>query len=142
MSRYMPVYQYPEMMPVDISFVFEDEVPAGKHGFCRVDGENFRFEDGTIAKFWGVIFNGASCFPTQEYAEGVAQRLSQAGCNIVRFHQLDAEWATPNLFRFTAGKRLVSTREFNPRSMERLDYLIKCLKDNGIYVAVEITTYR
>ena len=43
MSRYMPVYQYPEMMPVDISFVFEDEVPAGKHGFCQVDGENFRF---------------------------------------------------------------------------------------------------
>ncbi len=38
MSRYMPVYQYPDMMPVDISFVFED---------------------GTPAKFWGVIFNGA-----------------------------------------------------------------------------------
>ena len=60
MSRYMPVYQYPEMMPVDISFVFEDEKPAGKHGFCRVQGENFVFEDGAPVKLWGVIFNGAS----------------------------------------------------------------------------------
>ena len=142
MSRYMPVYQYPEMMPVDISFVFEDEKPAGKHGFCRVDGENFRFEDGTLAKFWGVIFNGASCFPSHDYAEGVAQRLSQAGCNFVRFHQIDADWATPNLFRFTAGKPTRNTRSFDPRSMERMDYLIKCLKEQGIYIAVDMMTYR
>ena len=60
MSRYMPVYQYPDSMPVDISFVFEDEKPSGKHGFCKAVGEDFRFEDGTLARFWGVIFNGAS----------------------------------------------------------------------------------
>lgn len=142
MSRYMPVYQYPDMMPVDISFVFEDEKPAGKHGFCQVDKENFRFEDGTLAKFWGVLFNGASCFPTHEYAEGVAQRLAQAGCNIVRLHQMDAEWATPNIFRFTAGKSLTTTRILDERSLERLDYLIKCLKENGIYGAVDMVTYR
>ena len=136
MSQYIPVYQYPDMMPVDISFVFEEEKPAGKHGFCRADGENFRFEDGTLAKFWGVIFNGASCFPSHEYAEQVATRLEQAGCNIARFHQMDAEWATPNLFRFTAGKRMTSTRQLDPRSMERMDYLIHRLKEHGIYIAV------
>ena len=142
MSRYMPVYQYPDMMPVDISFVFEDEKPAGKHGFCKADGENFRFEDGTLAKFWGVIFNGASCFPSHEYAEQVATRLEQAGCNIVRLHQMDSEWATPNLFRFTAGKRMTTTRKLDERSMERLDYLIHRLKEHGIYVAVDMNTYR
>ena len=142
MSRYMPVYQYPDMMPVDISFVFEEEMPAGKHGFCLRDKENFRFEDGTLAKFWGVIFNGASCFPDHDYAEKVAQRLAQAGCNLVRLHQMDAEWATPNLFRFTAGKTLTTTRKLDSRSMERLDYLLKCLKEQGIYVAVDMITYR
>ena len=30
-------------MPVDISFVFEDERPAGKHGFCQAKGENMYF---------------------------------------------------------------------------------------------------
>ena len=48
MSRYIPMPAYPDMMPVDISFVFADEKPAGKHGFCQVDGENFRFEDGSL----------------------------------------------------------------------------------------------
>ncbi len=142
MSRYMPVRFYPDRMPVDISFVFENEKPAGKHGFCQIDGDKFKFEDGTPAKFWGVIFNGACCFPEHDYAEKVSRRLAQAGCNIVRFHQLDAEWATPNIFRLTAGKRLKDTRHLDPECMERMDYLVKCLKDQGIYIAADITTYR
>lgn len=142
MSRYIPVRFYPDRMPVDISFVFENEKPAGKHGFCQVNGDKFAFEDGTPVRFWGVIFNGACCFPEHDYAEKVARRLSQAGCNLVRFHQLDAEWATPNLYRLTAGKRLTDTRVINPECMERMDYLVKCLKDQGIYIAADITTYR
>ena len=45
MSRYMPVYFYPDRMPIDISWVFPDERPSGKHGFCQVDGDRFSFED-------------------------------------------------------------------------------------------------
>lgn len=142
MSRYMPTYWYPNRMPVDISWVFEEEKPAGKHGFCMVCGDKFQFEDGTPARFWGVIFNGACCFPEHDYAEGVARRLAQAGCNIVRFHQMDAEWATPNIFRLTAGRRLKNTRCFDPECMERHDYLIKCLKEQGIYIVTDVTTYR
>ena len=85
MSKYIPVYMHPDRMPVDISFVFEDERPAGKHGFCTVKGENMYFEDGTLAKFWGVMMNGAACFPPHDRAEAVAQRLAHAGINIVRF---------------------------------------------------------
>ena len=142
MSRYIPVRFFPDRMPVDISWAFADEKPAGKHGFLRVKGDEFEFEDGTPAKFWGVIFNGACCFPDHAYAEGVARRLAQAGCNIVRFHQMDAEWATPNIFRFTAGRRLVDTRHLDPECMERHDYLIKCLKEQGIYIVTDVTTYR
>lgn len=142
MSNYIPVRFYPDRMPVDISFVFENEKPAGKHGFCQVNGDKFAFEDGTPARFWGVIFNGACCFPEHDYAEKVAHRLAQAGCNLVRFHQMDAEWATPNLYRLTAGRRLTTTRVLNPECMERMDYLIKCLKDQGIYIAADVTTYR
>ena len=64
MAKYIPVYAHPDHMPVDISFVFKNEVPAGKHGFAQAKGENIYFEDGTLAKFWGVMFNGAACFPT------------------------------------------------------------------------------
>lgn len=142
MSKFIPVTMHPEYMPVDISFVFKDEKPAGKHGFMQVDGENFRFEDGTPVKFWGVMFNGAACFPTHEKAEQVARRLAQTGINIVRLHQMDDEWTAPNLYRLTAGERVKNTRDLSEESLERLDYLLKCLKDQGIYVSVDMTTYR
>ena len=142
MSRFLPMPAYPDMMPVDISFVFEDEKPAGKHGFLKVDGEDMRFEDGTLGKFWGVNFNGGANFPEHDYAEKVARRLAQAGCNIVRFHQLDAEWDTPNIFAYSKGKRVKTTRELDPKSMDRLDYLIHCLKEEGIYCYMDMMTYR
>mgnify|MGYP002512011284 CR=1 FL=1 len=142
MSRYIPMPAYPDMMPVDISFVFEDEKPAGKHGFIRADGEDLRFEDGSLARFWGVNVNGGACFPDKDYAPKCARRLAQAGCNIIRFHQLDAEWDTPNLFGFTKGKRVTTTRQLDPRSLDALDYFIHCLKEEGIYVYLDMMTYR
>ena len=142
MSRYIPMPAYPDMMPVDISFVFEDEKPAGKHGFLKVVGEEFRFEDGTPGKFWGVNINGGANFPEHDYAEKFARRLAQVGCNIVRLHQLDAEWGIPNIFSFTRGKRLTTTRKLDPQSMDRLDYLLYCLKEQGIYAYLDMNTYR
>ncbi len=142
MARYIPTPSYPDKMPIDISFVFEDEKPAGKHGFTHVEGDNIVFEDGTPVKFWGVNFNGGACFPDKDYAHKVARRLAQAGCNIVRFHQLDAEWDTPNLFAYTKGKRVTTTRQLDPRSMDALDYLIYALKEEGIYCYLDMLTYR
>ncbi len=142
MSRYIPQPAYPDMMPVDISFVFEDEKPAGKHGFLTADGDDFRFEDGTLARFWGVNFNGGACFPDRDYAPKVARRLAMAGCNIVRFHQLDAEWDTPNIFNYNKGRRVFTTRKLDEKSMDCLDYLVYCLKEEGIYVYLDMMTYR
>ena len=142
MSKYIPTPAYPDSMPVDISFVFADEKPAGKHGFVKAEGDQFRFEDGTLARFWGVNFNGGACFPEHDYSEKVARRLAQAGCNIVRFHQLDAEWDTPNIYAYTKGKRVSTSRELDPVSMDHLDYLIYCLKKEGIYVYFDMMTYR
>jgi len=142
MAKYIPMPAYVDSMPVDISFVFADEKPAGKHGFVKVQGEQFVFEDGTPVRFWGVNFNGAACFPEHDYSEKVARRLAQSGCNIVRFHQLDAEFGCPNLYAYTRGKRVTTTRELDPESMDRLDYLIYALKKNGIYCYLDMLTYR
>lgn len=142
MSRYIPQPAYPDNMPVDISFVFASERPAGKHGFLKAEGEELRFADGTLARFWGVNFNGGACFPDKDYAPKVARRLAQAGCNMVRFHQLDAEWDTPNIFSWRKGMRLADTRHLDPKSMDALDYLIFCLKEEGIYTYLDLITYR
>lgn len=58
MEKYVPFPLYYDDMPIDISFVFESERPAGKHGFIKTAGDHFEFEDGTKARFWGVNFNG------------------------------------------------------------------------------------
>ncbi len=142
MSNYIPTPAHYDKMPVDISFVFKNERPAGKHGFLQVDGDNFRFEDGTLGKFWGVMFNGGANFPEHEYAKKVARRLAMAGVNMVRLHQLDAEWCVPNIYQMYAGPRLETTRVWDPEAVDRLDYLIYALKEEGIYVSVDMVTYR
>ena len=142
MSKYIKTPSYVDSMPVDISCAFGDERPAGKHGFLKVDGEVFRFEDGTLGRFWGVCMNGAACFPSHDYAEKVADRLAMTGINCVRFHQLDGEYHTPNIFQFRKGKRLETTRVFDPKSLERLDWFVKCLKERGIYIYLDMMVFR
>ena len=142
MSKYIPFPHFVGDMPIDISSAFGDECPAGKHGFLRVEGERFVFEDGTVARFFGVNLNGGANFPEHAYAEGLAKRLRKAGVNLVRLHQLDAEWNTPNLFSFCKGRRVSDTRHLDPESMDRLDYLLYCCKREGIYIYLDMHTYR
>lgn len=141
MAKFIPYPFFHDDVPIDISFVFEDEKPAGKHGFLKVCGKDFAFEDGTKVKFWGTNFNGWGCFPEHDYAKKLARRLAKIGINLVRFHQLDSEWHTPNIFAFTKGKRRTDAH-LDPDSMDRLDYLIYCLKEEGIYCYMDMFTYR
>lgn len=72
----------------------------------------------------------------------MAQRLAQAGCNVVRLHQIDAEFGTPNIFAFSKGQRIENTRTLDPRSLGRMDYFFHCLKEEGIYVYMDLLVYR
>jgi len=141
-SKFVPYPFYWDDVPIDLSFIYENEKPAGKHGFLKVEGSRFVFEDGTEARFWGTNFNSGLNFPPFGFSEKVAKRLAKIGVNMVRLHQMDAEWATPNIFQFTKGKRKGNTLDFDPESMKRLDYLIYCLKQEGIYIYMDLLTYR
>jgi hypothetical protein len=129
-------------LPVDISFMFEHEKPAGKHGFLSVFGDRFIFEDGTEGRFWGTNFNSGANFPSHTYSEMVARRLAKFGINIMRTHQMDAEWSTPNIFTRNRAEPKDNTRSLDPDCMERLDYLIYCLKNEGVYTYLDLLTYR
>ncbi len=129
-------------MPIDISHVYRNQKPAGRHGFLTVKENRFVFEDGTEGRFWGTNFNSGANFPSHAYSEKTARRLAKTGINLVRFHQLDAEWSTPNIFQFEKGENKGNTLELDPQSMERLDYLIYCLKNEGVYIYIDLLTYR
>ena len=142
MSKYVPFPAHHDFAPIDISYLFESEKPAGNHGFLHAQGDRFVFDDGTPVRFWGTNLNSGACFPEHDYAEKLAKRLASYGCNLVRLHQMDAEWATPNIYQFRKGKRLANTSTYDPESFDRLDYFISCLKKEGVYVYIDMLTYR
>ncbi len=61
--------------------------PAGRHGYCRVEGKNFVFEDGTPVNFWGVNQCNRGVCPEPEQAVQWADKWAKHGVNLVRMHK-------------------------------------------------------
>ncbi len=123
--------------PVDLSFLNAPERPAGKHGFLRAVKDKLVFEDGTTARFWGANLAAGALFGTmlREDIRLQAHRMSQLGFNLVRVHHHDSDWVNPNIF----GKdKAREARKLSPESLATLDWWIKCLEDEGIYVWLDL----
>jgi hypothetical protein len=122
--------------PVDLSFLNAPERPSGKRGFLRVDKDGLVFEDGTPARFWGTNLTAATLFgTTRENAREQARRLSALGFNLVRLHHHDSVWVEPNIF---GDRKAPNTRNLIPGMLDKIDWWIKCLKDEGIYVWLDL----
>jgi len=121
--------------PVDLSFLNAAEKPAGRRGFLRAQHDRLVFEDGTPARFWGTNLTAYALFGTSR--EGVrqqARRLSALGFNLVRLHHIDSAWVNPNIF----GDHAPDTRHLSASMLDKLDWWIKCLKDEGIYIWLDL----
>lgn len=117
---------------VDVSYLLD--APAGKHGFMSVNNGHFYFQDGTRARFWGLnIHSDRACFPDRGQAEDIAKRLAQLGCNAVRMHFLDNE--APGGIIDGAYN---DSQHFSYSQMEKLDYFMYQLKQNGIYICFDV----
>jgi hypothetical protein len=122
--------------PVDLSFLNAREKPAGKHGYLKVVKDKLVFEDGSPVRFWGTNITAYAIFDTTaENVKQQARRLSELGFNLVRIVHLDSRWVDPNIF---GGKNSLDTQNLNSAMLERLDWWIKCLKDEGIYVWLDL----
>lgn len=117
-----------DQAPVNLSFLLE--APAGRHGFLGVKDQRLVFEDGVEARFWGTTLSGSACFPAPGEAPVIADRLARFGVNLVRLHQLDADWAEPPLLAEAGPPDML----FNPETLDRLDYFLYQLENRGIYV--------
>jgi hypothetical protein len=122
--------------PVDLAFLNAAERPAGRRGFVRVDQGRLVFADGTPARFWGTNLSALALFATKpENVRQQARRLSALGFNLVRIHHHDSIWVDPNIF----GSRAGSTAGVpDPAMLEKLDWWLKCLMDEGIYVWLDL----
>ncbi len=121
-----------DSFPIDLSFL--NHKPAGKYGFLKVKGENFVFDGNKKIKFFGVNLSGEQCFPEKEEAEILAKRLAKMGINLVRIHHLNVKWASKRLF-YSDEKGYLKSDVVN---WLKLDYLFYCLKEEGIYIQLDL----
>ncbi|KTT16434.1 cellulase family glycosylhydrolase [Pseudomonas fulva] len=127
--------------PVDLSFLNAQQKPAGKHGFVKASGEQLVFEDSTPVRFWGTNLSAYALFksPDEEIVQQ-AKRLSALGFNLVRLHHHDSPWVSPNVFG--DGTLVRNTQRVDAESMRKLDLWIKALKDEGIYIWLDLHVQR
>src|SRR5690554_3520139 len=117
-----------------------NHTPAGQFGSLTVnDDGHFSFENSVQReRFWGVNITARSAFPTTEDATAVAGRLAKFGVNLVRFHHMDHNWGGLGLIDYSQG----DSKQFNPLALERLDYFIAQLKEQGIYANLNLVNAR
>ena len=125
--------------PVDLSFLNENDLPAGKHGFVVTNKDTLEFEDGTPVKFWGTNIQAYALFSsTDEDIKIHAKRIAKLGYNLVRIHHHDSYWVTPNIFK----NQQHNTLELSDESLRKIDWWVKCLKDEGVYLWIDLQTGR
>jgi hypothetical protein len=125
-----------DISPVDLSFLNAPEKPAGRRGFLEARGDKLVFDDHTLARFWGTNLTAYSLFGTPKAdVKRQAHRISELGFNLVRLHHHDSEWVKPNIF---GDQNTPNTQTLNADMLEKLDWWIKCLKDEGIYVWLDL----
>jgi len=137
-----PVDTLDNASPVpDLSFLNLDGKPAGRHGAAHVVNGELAFGDGTPARFWGTNVTAYALFQTsQAEVKTQAKRLAALGYNLVRIHHMDSPWVGLNVFG-EEGK-IADTQTLDATAMARLDWWIKCLKDEGIYVWLDLHVQR
>ena len=133
---YLPWDDYSQNV-VDLSFL--NHKPAGQYGFVTVGNDGHFYIGSERIKFLGVNFTAASCFPQKTQAEVIARRLAKFGINVVRLHFLDNMWGF-SIFGYPGTYN--NTRSFNSEALDRLDYFIAKLKENGIYVNINLLVGR
>ncbi len=97
------------------------------------------FEDGTPVRFWGTNVNAYSLFSTALLKRSNFKRADfRASDLILSACTTSIQNGAAKYLRYGApdGKKLDAT------SMERLDWWIKCLEDEGIYVWLDLNDGR
>ena len=120
-QKFLP--QFPKIKIQDNAFVSSD-----------ING-NF-ISGGNKIRFWGVNCVSDGAFPQKEKAGLIAGRMRKLGINLVRFHHIDNPWSTYSLL---TG---VDTRILNSANLDLLDYFISKLREEGIYINMNLNVSR
>ncbi len=132
-SSYIPIeHNRPIRKGSVMDFSGSLEKPAGKWGQIIVSPDGhlaFSKAPGRRIRLYGVnLCNTAAMPETREDAEKLADELSRMGYNSVRLHHID-RWV------YSEGK-------WNEKALDRMDYLVHCLKERGVYITYDLFSAR
>ncbi len=119
---------------LDFSFLLD--APAGKYGRIKVTPNgHFEFEKlpGKQQRFYGANIAFWANFLSKKEAELIAERLARIGYNAIRLHHFD---------RDLIQKNAADSATLDPKQLDKLDYLVFCLKKQGIYITLDLFTTR
>ncbi|GAA4006094.1 hypothetical protein GCM10022211_18260 [Sphingomonas humi] len=137
--------------------------PAGKHGFLQARDGHLYFPNNQRFRCWGVNLTGWAIgseeIPSHKDAETYAAALARLGVNCVRLHFIDrpdtvapirdgGNGSTPGAGPFTHPPRglirgdLPDSQHFNAEQLDRFDYWLAQLKQQGIYLDFNLNVGR
>lgn len=107
--------------------------PAGKYGGVLRKGEGFILEKKQDVDFriFGVNLNRDAAVPPKSEAGRIAAHLAAMGFNAVRFHHIFQNLASPG------GE---DSQSLSEEALDRLDYFLAQLKEEGIYFNINLQT--
>ncbi len=101
----------------------------GTDYFVSIDEQGHFTYDGEPVRFFGVNLVADGAFPVKEKSWFIAGHLRKMGINLIRFHHMDNPWSEESIF-YQQG----STRILNTGTLDRFEYLVNELKNNGIFI--------
>ncbi len=123
----------------DVSFL--NAKPAGVHGYIVAKNGHFvETNTKTRVRFLGVNFAAKDAFPSHADAEKVAARIAKLGINLVRLHHMDnSDWGQDaSIWDYGYKDR----QHLSAVQLDKLDYFISQLKQNGVYVNLNLHVSR
>lgn len=115
------------------------DAPAGKHGWLKRVGSHFEFANrpDEAVRFYGVNLVSSCCWPERkEDADDMVARLVRSGYNTVRLHHFECAGG------ITSKTGDPSETTLNATRMDQMDYLVAKLIEAGIYVTIDLYSYR
>lgn len=133
MFPFQPTHNAPDNITNVRTWAGSDSRPAGQSGFIAPEGGHFVDAEGNEIRFIGTQCGMTGCFPSHEQADRLAKEFTRYGINIVRMHYVSHR--TPKEYPVTDSF-------IEPVQLEKFDYFISKLKENGIYVYFQLNIAR
>jgi hypothetical protein len=108
----------------------------GDTNFVKINSNGKFSVNGKRIRFWGTNSAADAAFPSKDIAGLLAGRLRKFGFNLIRMHHLDNPWSAKSLLGST------TTRELDQANLDLLENYISALKENGIYVNMNLHVSR